>query len=149
MSITPRAHRVPVTDPVTTDYDYADAYAVDLPGPDPATPETWLRAGLAAVPPFVDRVVARLGFPTGTGDPLNAFTVRTTDPGMTHLEVALPMMRVHLVGRNPTPTRRTFTTLVTYTRPWLGRLVMAVIGPAHRLTARRLVTTGVSSTVDA
>ena len=40
---------------------------------------------------------------------------------------------------NVTPTRRTLTTLVTYTRPWLGRLVMTIIRPAHRRLARRRV----------
>ena len=59
------------------------------------------------------------------------------------------MMQVELVAQNVTPTRRTLTTLVTYTRPWLGRLVMTIIGPAHRRLAQRLVAGPAPARVDA
>lgn len=133
-------HRVEVTDPLATrSYDYADAYAADLPASDGIPPETWMRLGLAAVPGAADWIVARLGFRSAGGDPLDDWQVSRPDPQVLHLATTLPMMEVELVGRNVTPTRRTLTTLVTYTRPRLGRLVMTLIGPAHRRLARRLV----------
>lgn len=137
----PRAELVPVTDPLATmPADYADAYAVDLPSREPELPHVWVRAGLAAVPPVVDRIVERLGFKTGAGDPLDEWQTHVSTPEVVHLAVALPLLHVDFIGRNVTPTRRMLTTVVRYTRPWLGRLVMTLIKPGHRFTARRLVT---------
>ena len=108
-----------------------------------------MRLGLAAVPGMADWIVARLGFRSAGGDPLDDWQVEDLDPQVLHLATTLPMMRVELVARNVTPTRRTLTTLVTYTRPWLGRLVMMIIGPAHRRLARRLVAGPAPARVDA
>jgi hypothetical protein len=139
-SLAPAAYPVAVTDPLAVrPYDYADAFAADLPAPDPSPPETWMRLGLASVPAVADWVVGRLGFRSGGGDPLDDWEERTTGPEVLHLATTLPMMQVELIGRNLTPTRRTLTTLVSYTRPRLGRLVMTLIGPVHRRLAQRLV----------
>lgn len=139
-SLTSAAYPVAVTDPLAVrPYDYADAFAADLPAPDPNPPETWMRLGLAAVPGVVDWIVARLGFRSAGGDPLNDWEARAADPQVLHLATALPMMHVELIGRNLSPTRRTLTTVVSYTRPRLGPLVMTLIGPVHRRLARRLV----------
>jgi hypothetical protein len=139
-SLTPAAHPVEVTDPLAVrPYDYADAFAADLPGPDATPPETWMRLGLAAVPGVADWIVARLGFRSAGGDPLDDWETRAADSQVLHLATALPMMQVELIGRNVAPTRRTLTTVVRFTRPRLGRLVMTLIGPAHRRLARRLV----------
>ena len=86
-------------------------------------------------------MVTRLGFQTGTGDPLDGWQVRTTGADVVHLVVDLPLMQVDFVGRNPSPTSRTLTTLLTYRRPWLARLVWLAIGPVHRRTARWLLAT--------
>lgn len=67
---------------------------------------------------------------------------------MTHLAAALPMLHVDFVGRNVTPSRRMLTTGVTYPRPRLGRPMMTLIKPGHRLTARRLITSHVPTPVD-
>lgn len=139
-SLTPAAYPIAVTDPLAVrPYDYADAFAADLPAPDPAPPATWTRVGLATVPAAADWVVARLGFRGAGGDPLDDWDIRSADPQVLHLATTLPMMRVQLIARNLTPTRRTLTTVVSYTRPRLGWLVMTLIGPVHRRLARRLV----------
>lgn len=146
----PAAYPVAVTDPLAArPFGYADAFAADLPQPDPRPPETWMRLGLAAVPGFADWIVSRLGFRSAGGDPLDDWESRTAEPQVLHLATTLPMMRVELIGRNVTPTRRTLTTVVTYTRPRLGRLVMTLIGPAHRRLARRIVAGRAPATVDA
>ena len=140
---------VPGAAAVGVRYDYADAFAADLSIPDGNPPETWMRLGLAAVPGMADWIVARLGFRSAGGDPLDDWQVEKPDPQVLHLATTLPMMRVELVARNVTPTRRTLTTLVTYTRPRLGRLVMTIIGPAHRRLAQRLVAGATPARVDA
>jgi hypothetical protein len=136
--------RITVLDPLAASarYDYTDAFAVDLPDPDATPPATWLGFALSRVPAVVDWVAARLGFPPGTGDPLDGWEVRTSGPDVVHLVVDLPLLHVDLLGRNAAPTRRTLTTLLTYRRPWLARLVWVVIGPAHRRTVRWVLATG-------
>jgi hypothetical protein len=143
--------RVPVTDPqvASRPSDYADAFAVDLPAPDDTWPVTWVGTGLSQVPPIVDWVAARLGFAIGTGDPLDGWVVESSGPDAVHLVVDLPTIHVDFVGRNLSPTRRTLTTAVTYTRPRLGRLVLAVIAPAHRRTVRWVLARSVPTPVAA
>ncbi|MGH3860527.1 hypothetical protein [Actinokineospora sp.] len=55
-----QVRRVEPSDPVGGGHDYADAFEVDLPGPDPHPPEDWLRAGLAATGGVVKRIVGVL-----------------------------------------------------------------------------------------
>ena len=64
-----QVRRVGVKDPIVAAhrYDYADAFEIQLPGPDPYSPEAWGRAGLAATPGWVDRVVGLLGFSEANG----------------------------------------------------------------------------------
>src|SRR3712207_9404585 len=54
-----QVRRVGVTDPIAAArrYDYADAFEVRLPEPDPYPPETWVRAGLEATPGVVQWLV--------------------------------------------------------------------------------------------
>jgi len=134
--------RMTVQDPIAaeTRYDYADAFAVDLPTPDASPPATWLGARLSQLPPVVDWVAARLGFTSTTpSDPLDGWEVRASGPALVHLVVELPLLHVDLLGRNPGPARRSLTTLVSYRRPWLARLVWIWLGPAHRRTVRWLL----------
>ena len=69
-------------------------------------------------------VADRLGFQTGSGDPLDGWQVETRLPDTVHLVVDLPVMHVDLIGHNAVPDRRTITTLLTYRRPivagWSG-----------------------------
>ena len=59
-----QVRRIGVTDPIAAArrYDYADAFEVRLPKPDPYSPETGVRAGLEATPAAVKRIV---GLPPG------------------------------------------------------------------------------------
>lgn len=134
------ARRVEVTDPIATAwrYDYADAFAIDLPAPDTVAPAVWVRAGLDATPPAVDWIVRLLGM-RPSADPLDDWQIRESDPEVIHLEMSLPMMHVVVVGRRVGPARRMFTSALTYRRPVLARLLWTVIAPAHRRYARRLI----------
>ncbi len=140
-----RVRRVAVTDPIAAArrHDYADAFEVRLPGPDPLPPEAWVRAGLDATPGFVDRIVGLLGFrdaPAPAADRLSVFRIVASDPEVVHLEASVPLLRVVMVGRNVGSGRRRLTTLVRYERPVLARLVMTVIGVGHRWAATRVIT---------
>ena len=144
-SLTRQVRRVRVTDPVAAArrYDYADAFEVRLHGPDPYTPEAWVRAGLDATPGWVDRVVGLLGFseaPESSADHVSGFRIVESGPEAVHLDTSLPLMHVVLVGRRVGPTRRTLTTLVRYERPVLSRLVFAIVGIGHRWAVPRVLT---------
>ena len=145
-----RVRRVAVTDPIAAArrHDYADAFEVRLPGPDPFPPEAWVRAGLGATPGFVNRIVALLGFrdpPAPAADRLSVFRIVESGPEMVHLEASVPLLRVVMVGRNVGPGRRRLTTLLRYERPVLARLVMTVIGVGHRWAVPRVITGEVST----
>ena len=120
-------------------YDYVDAFAIDLLVPDDTPPAVWLGAGLSHVPPITNWVADRLGFQTGSGDPLDGWQIETKTPDTVHLVVDLPVMHVDLIGHNDSARRRSITTLLTYRRPIVARLVWLVVGPAHRLTVRWLL----------
>jgi len=139
----PRVRRVEVTDPIATacPYDYADAFAVDLPEPDGQAPEAWVRDGLGGLPPIVDWVARLLGM-RPSADPLGGWRIRESGPAVIHLEQSLSLMDVVAVGRRVGPTRRMFTSVIRYRRPLLARLAWAVIAPAHRRMARRAMLIG-------
>ena len=145
-----QVRRVQVTDPIAAArrYDYADAFEVNLPGPDPYPPETWVRAGLDATPGWVDRVVGLLGFrdaPASSADHVSGFRIVESGPEVIHLETSLPLMHVILVGRQVEPARRRLTTVVCYERPVLARLVFAIVGLGHRWAVPRVLTGKVST----
>lgn len=137
-----QVRRVAVTDPIATGrrFDYADAVEVELPEPDRDAPEAWVRAGLADSPALVKRITSLLGVgKTPDSDGIPGFKVIESNAEVVHLEQALPLMHVTLIGRNAGLSTRTLTTLLTYERP-IARLIWAVVGVAHRRTARRLIT---------
>lgn len=142
--------RVEVTDPVATGrrYDYADAFQVRLPEPDLAAPEAWVRAGMGGTPAVVDWIASLLGHrsePFPSPDMVEGFRVVRSTSEVVHLEQSLPLMHVVLVGRRVGSSVRELTTLLTYQRPVLARLVWAVVGVGHRLTVRRVITSNVPS----
>ena len=150
-SLARQVRRVKVTDPVaaTRWYDYADAFEVCLPEPDPFSPETWVRAGLEATPKVVDWIVGLLGFseaPAPSADHVSGFRIVESGPEVVHLETSLPLMHVNLVGRQVEPTRRMLTTLVRYERPILSRIVFVFVGLGHRRIAVPRAITGEVST---
>ena len=145
-----QVRRVGVTDPIAAArrHDYADAFEVRLPEPDPFPPETWVRAGLEATPGWVDRVVGLLGFreaSASSADHVSGFRVVESGPEVVHLETSLPLMRVVLVGRNVGPARRTLTTILRYERPVLARLVFSIVGLGHRWAVPQVLTSKVSA----
>lgn len=144
-----QVRRVEVTDPIATacPHNYADAFEVRLPAPDLYPPETWVRAGLAATPKWVDHVISLLGWreaPGSSAGNLSGFEVVASNTEVIHLETSLPLLHVVMVGRNVEPTRRTLTTAVRFERPVIARLVFAFIGIGHRWAVRQVLTSKVS-----
>jgi hypothetical protein len=136
--------QVPVVDPIAAGWagDYADAFEVELAGPDRCRPEEWVRAGIGSTPGWVKRVVRLLGFgrgPIAQGQ-VGPWRVVESTAEVVHLETSLPLMDVLMVGRRVPGDRRTLTSVLRYRRPWAARLVWAVIGPGHRRTARGVLT---------
>lgn len=145
-----QVRRVGVTDRGATGrrYDYADAFEVRLPEPDPYPPETWVRAGLDATPGIVDRIVGLLGFseaPASSAEHVSGFRIVESGPEVVHLETSLPLMHVVLVGRRVEPTRRRLTTILYYERPVLARLIFAIVGIGHRLAVRQVIASKVAT----
>jgi hypothetical protein len=145
-----QVRRVEVTDPIAAArrYDYADAFEVCLPEPDPYSPETWVRAGLEATPRWVDWIVGLLGFseaPASAADHVSGFRIVESGPEAIHLETSLPLIHVVLVGRKVEPTRRMLTSVLRYERPVLARLIWAIVGIGHRRAARQVITSKVST----
>jgi hypothetical protein len=145
-----QVRRVGVTDRVATGrrYDYADAFEVRLPEPDPYPPETWVRAGLDATPGIVDRIAGLMGFseaPASSAEHASGFRIVESGPEVVHLETSLPLMHVVLVGRRVEPTRRRLTTILYYERPVLARLIFAIVGIGHRLAVRQVIASKVAT----
>jgi len=132
-----RVRRVRVTDPVAAarDHDYADSFELRLEGPDPCSPEAWVRAGVDAVPTWIKRIA-------GSPDGLGSARVVASGPDVVVLEDSDPLMDTVMVGRNLEPDRRVLTTVLRYRRPRLARAVWALVGILHRRTARRVVAGG-------
>ena len=131
------ARRIGVTDPVAAArrHDYADAFELRLEGPDPCTPETWLRAGIDATPAWI-RWIA------GGPDGVASAQVVESEPDVVVLEDSDPLMHTVLIGRNVEPGRRVLTTVLRYKRPLLARPLWALVGILHRRTARDVVAGG-------
>ncbi len=145
-----QVRRVEVTDPIAAArrYDYADAFEVRLPEPDPYPPETWVRAGLEAIPGVVNWIVGLLGLrraPASAADHVDGFRIVKSGPEVIHLEASLPLMHVVMVGRKVEPTRRMVTTVLHYERPVLARLIWVIVGIGHRRTVPQGITSKVST----
>ena len=145
-----QVRRVGVTDPIAAArrYDYADAFEVHLPEPDPYPPETWVRAGLEATPGVVKRIVGLLGLrraPMSSADRVSVFRIVTSGPEVIHLEASVPLLHIVMVGRKVGPTRRMLTTVLRYERPVLARLIWVLVGIGHRRTAPQIITSKVST----
>lgn len=147
-SLTDRVLRIEASDPVALGraYDYADAFVLDLPAPDTQSPEGWVLTGMDDVPAVIEWITSLLGIADDpSADRPGGWTVVESNSEVVHLEQSLPLMYVTLVGRNAEANQRMLTTVVQYQRPTLARLVWAVVGIAHRRTARRVITNGITS----
>lgn len=147
--LTRRVRQVPVTDPLAVGrrYDYADAFQVELPEPDQDTPEAWIRAGMSSTPALVDWIAARLGHQDASvpsPDRVEGFRVVRSSSEVLELEQSLALLDVVLIARRVGSSGRMFTSLLTYRRPVLARLVWAVLRYGHRWAARGLITSSSS-----
>jgi hypothetical protein len=136
-----QVRRIGVTDPIAAArrYDYADAFDVRLPEPDPYPPETWIRAGVDATPAWIKRIAGH------AGDGLGSARIVESDADVVALEDSDPLVDTVMVGRNLRPERRVLTTVLRYRRPLLARAVWAFVGILHRRTARQLITSKFST----
>jgi hypothetical protein len=146
-----QVHRVRVTDPIAAArrYDYADAFEVRLPEPDPYPPETWARAGLEeATSRVADWTMSLLGLreaPVSSAGHVGPFRIVESSPEVVHLEASVPLMHVVVVGRKVEPTRRMVTTVLRYERPVLARLIWAIVGRVHRRLVPQVITSKVAT----
>ena len=132
------ARRVTVTDPIAAaahSYDYADAFELRLEGPDPCSPEEWVRAGVDATPTWIKRIA-------GSPDGLGSVRIVASDADAVVMEDSDALMDTVMVGRTVEPERRVLTTILRYRRPLLARPVWAFVGVLHRRVARRVVAGG-------
>jgi hypothetical protein len=133
--------RVSVTEPVAAAgrHDYADAFELRLDGPDPCSPEEWVRAGVDATPAWIKWFA-------GARDGLGSVRIVESGAEVVVLEDSDPLMDTVMVGRNVGPERRVLTTVLRYRRPLPARAVWAFVGILHRRTARRVVAGGLPAT---
>lgn len=136
-----QVRQVAVTDPIVTGhrYDYADAFEIGLPEAEQEVPEAWVRAGMEDTPAWVDWIAVALLGVRETSDAVAGGRVVESTPEVVHLEYALPLMQVVVVGRRVGSSGRMLTTGLRFTRPRLARLVWVVVGPGHRWMVQRLL----------
>ena len=144
-----RARRVAVTDPIVTagrPYQYADAFELSVPEPDPTWPEEWMRAGMDSAPRWVDRVVSLLGIAgpvRSSTEGLGGFRIVESTADVIHLAVDVRLIRGVLVGRRIGPNGRRLTTALWFGRPVLARALWALIAPLHRRMARHILSSAI------
>jgi len=136
-----RVHRAAVADEAVAghQFDYADAFEVQLPEPDPLAPREWLARGLTAL-------LLRVRDEAGTSpDDLADWQVIESTSDVIHIERCLPLLHVVVVGRRLGSSGRRLTTLLRFQRPVLSRLLWTFVGVGHRLAVRRLLCHGATT----
>jgi hypothetical protein len=140
----PRAIRVPVPndeDVIGGDqYDYADAFEIEPPGPDARRAEQIVRYALEQAPwpmgltiRLVHKHVLRFQLAPPGPDVISGWSILESRPDMVHLEATSPVMgRGVMLLRRPDPTRSVFTTYLFFARPKIARVLWAMTGPLHR-----------------
>lgn len=144
-------HRVQVADEVVAArrFDYTDVFEVHLPSPDPLAPREWVARGLDDSPAVLEAITALLlrvrdeARPDPT-DLVDWHVVESTSE-VIHIERSLPLLHITLVGRQLGPSGRRLTTLLTYERPALSRLMWTFVGVGHRLLVRRMLCYGAAA----
>jgi hypothetical protein len=140
-----QARRRPVDPLFDTDYDYADAFEIDLPQAETRSPGELFRATVddASFMPLV--VLAhrwvlrfRLG-PLSSPDHLFGWRLVASEPDVIRLEADRPMMRGIIIGRRESRSTAVLTTYVTYVRRGPARVIWALVGPVHRGVAPHLL----------
>jgi hypothetical protein len=126
-------------------YDYADCFQVQLTDPDTHSAEVWVRTALEQAPAAVaalirvvhSRILRFRLAPPAAGN-LLGWHVDHEATDVYHLVAAGPLLRAGIIARAVSPTAHTLTTYLVYERPQT-RYLWLVIGPLHRLIARRLL----------
>ena len=147
----PRARRVSVAaaEPLIgrARYDYADAFEIRVPEPDPRSAELFVRSAIEQAPGLVtwaiwivQRSVLRLRLaPRSSPEHLLGWTIVTAGPDVIHLEAESPVGRGVIVVRRVEPTRAVVTSYLFFERPALGATLWRIVGPLHRRVAPYLM----------
>jgi hypothetical protein len=145
--VLPRARQRAVDDSVigSLDYDYADAFEIELPEADVRSPEQLFRAALESAPPvplipIVHKNVLRFHLgPLASPDHLFGWRIVTSEPDIIRLEAEGPLIRGIIVGRKDSGPTAVLMTFVFYVRPIPARVIWALVGPLHRRVAPYLL----------
>jgi hypothetical protein len=127
------------------DYDYADAFEIELAEGDQRTPEQLFRAALEGAPPvplipIVHKHVLRFHLgPLTSPDHMFGWRIVTSEPDVIRLEAEGPLIRGVIVGRRISASTAALTTFVFYVRPIAARVIWALVGPMHRRAAPYLL----------
>jgi hypothetical protein len=147
-AVMPHAREASVDDSAIErrDYDYADAFEIDLPITDARSPEQMFRTAVAHEPsvmrliPLVHKHVLRFHLgPAVSPDHMFGWRIVTSKPDIIRLEAEGPLMRGILIGRRNSESTAVLMTYVFYVRPMPARLIWALVGPLHRIAAPLLL----------
>lgn len=144
-SLAKSVQRVKVTDEVAErhPHDYADAFSLELPTLDSETPATWVIRGLTDTPLVVKHIARLFGRDESSDsspiEVLPGWHVVQSTPDLIEIERTVPLMQVRAVGRKVGASGRLFTSVLSFRRPILARVVWLVVGIGHRRMSKRLV----------
>ena len=102
-----------------------------------------MRAGMASTPALVDWIAARLGHQDASEpspEAVEGFRVVQSTPEVLQLEQSMPLLDVVLIARRTGSRGRLLTSVLTYRRPVLARVVWSVLRYGHRWAVRGLIT---------
>jgi hypothetical protein len=138
------------------EFDYADAFEIDLPVAESRSPEQLFRAALDKASwlqhwvPVVHRHVLRFRLrPRSSADQILGWRIVGSDPQAVHLEALGPLIRGVIMGRRTPQSTVVFTTFVFYVDQIPARIVWAVTAPLHRKVAPYLLEQGVMTRPEA
>lgn len=149
-SIDLRARRVDVPDEPLVGmrrHDYADAFQIQVPDPDPRAAEQFARDCIEQAPwPARAAVLVawkyvlrfRLG-PRPSADHVFGAQIVTSQPDVVELAMPSPLLDGVIVGRKVDGVGWVVATYLSYRRPRTARVVWTVLSPLHRWLARYLM----------
>jgi hypothetical protein len=131
----------------TGDFDYADAFEVQLGDGDTRTAEQLFRAALGAAPEWmlavvlaVHRHVLRLNLgPASSPKHIFGWEIQTTEKDTIRLRAEGSLIGGALVAKRIPPSSAVLETYVDFRRPALARIIWTAIVPVHRAVARYLL----------
>lgn len=147
-TLAPRARRREVAEDSLRvgDYDYADAFQIQLPETDTRSPEQLFRQAVDSRwlmlrwVPLAHRWVLRLRLgPASSPNHIFGWRIVASEPDVIRVEAEGPLIRGVIVGRRRPPSTAVMTTYVFYVRRKPARVVWALVGPLHRRIAPYLL----------